>query len=88
LFPSGSEKYMEETIFSCRTISSAVPTLQLDKDRGTVVLTISIDEGPQFTFGRLILAGQGTRAGEADTLRGAWRPSQGDDTTRHSCVGG
>ena len=47
---------------------TAVPTLQLDKDRGTVVLTISIDEGDQFTFGQLSLAGQETRAGEADFL--------------------
>src|ERR1700678_4117741 len=28
---------------------TAVPSLQLDKDRGTVVLTISIDDGIQFT---------------------------------------
>jgi hypothetical protein len=51
---------------------TAVPTVQLDKDRGTVVLTVSIDEGSQFTFGRLILAGREARAGEADALRNAW----------------
>jgi outer membrane protein insertion porin family len=51
---------------------TAVPTFQLDRDRGTVVLTISIDEGVQFAFGRLILAGQETCAGEADALRNAW----------------
>jgi outer membrane protein insertion porin family len=56
---------------------TAVPTLQLDKDRGTVVLTISIDEGDQFTFGQLFLAGQETRAGEADALRNAWAALSG-----------
>jgi outer membrane protein assembly factor BamA len=56
---------------------TAVPTLQLDKNRGTVVLTISIDEGDQFTFGRLFLAGQETRAGQADTLRNAWAALSG-----------
>ena len=56
---------------------TAVPMLQLDKDRGTVVLTVSIDEGSQFTFGRLILAGRETRAGEADALRNAWTALSG-----------
>ena len=56
---------------------TAVPTLQLDRDRGTVVLTISIDEGDQFTFGRLFLAGQETRAGEADALHNAWAALSG-----------
>jgi hypothetical protein len=51
---------------------SAVPLLQFDKDQGSVVLKVSIDEGTQFTFGRLILAGRETRAGEADALRSAW----------------
>jgi outer membrane protein assembly factor BamA len=56
---------------------TAVPTLQLDKDRGTVVLTISLDDGIQFTFGQLSLAGQEKRAGEADALRNAWAPLSG-----------
>ena len=56
---------------------AAVPTLQLDKDRGTVVLTISLDDGIQFTFGHLSLAGQEQRAGEADALRNAWAPLSG-----------
>jgi outer membrane protein insertion porin family len=56
---------------------TAVPGLQLDKDRRTVVLTIIIDEGDQFTFGRLILAGQETRTGEADALRNAWAALSG-----------
>jgi outer membrane protein assembly factor BamA len=56
---------------------TAVPGLQLDKDRGTVVLTISIEEGSQFTFGRLFLAGQETRAGEADALRNGWAALSG-----------
>jgi outer membrane translocation and assembly module TamA len=56
---------------------TAVPQLQLDRDRGTIVLTISIDDGPQFTFGRLLLAGQETRAGEADALRNGWAALSG-----------
>jgi hypothetical protein len=56
---------------------TAVPGLQLDKDRGAIILTISIDEGSQFTFGRLFLAGQETRAGEADALRNAWAALSG-----------
>ena len=56
---------------------TAVPVLQLNKDRGTVVLTLSIDEGSQFSFGRLFLAGQETRAGEADDLRNAWAALSG-----------
>ncbi len=56
---------------------TAVPTLQLDKDRGTVVLTISMDDGNQFTFGQLFLAGQETRAGEADALHNAWAAMSG-----------
>jgi outer membrane protein assembly factor BamA len=51
---------------------TAVPTLQVNKDRGAVVLTISMDDGEQFTFGKLFLEGQQTRAGEADALRNAW----------------
>ena len=56
---------------------TAVPTPQLDKDRGTVVLTISMDDGYQFTFGRLSLAGQETRPGEADALHNAWATLSG-----------
>ncbi len=56
---------------------TAVPMLQLDKDRGTVVLTISLDDGIQFTFGQLFLAGQQKRAGEGDALRNAWAPLSG-----------
>jgi len=56
---------------------TAVPTLKLDKDRGTVVLTISIDEGQQFTFGKLFFEGQEPWAGEADALRKAWAALSG-----------
>jgi hypothetical protein len=56
---------------------TAVPQLQLNRERGTIVLTISIDDGLQFTFGRLILAGQETRAGEADALRNGWAALSG-----------
>jgi outer membrane protein assembly factor BamA len=56
---------------------TAVPTLQIDRDRGTVVLTVSIDDGAQFTFGRLFLTGQETRKGEADALHKAWAALSG-----------
>jgi outer membrane protein assembly factor BamA len=56
---------------------SAVPNVQVEQDRDTVVLKISIDEGPQFNFGRLFLVGQETRAGEADALRKAWTALSG-----------
>jgi Surface antigen variable number repeat len=56
---------------------TAVPLFQVDQDRRTVVLTVSIDEGSQFTFGRLILAGQEPRTGEADALRNAWAALSG-----------
>jgi outer membrane protein assembly factor BamA len=51
---------------------TAVPTLQVNQVRGTVGLTVSIQEGAQFHFGQLFLVGRETRAGEADALRKAW----------------
>jgi outer membrane protein assembly factor BamA len=56
---------------------TAVPTLQSDRDRGTVILTVSINDGAQFTFGRLFLTGQETRKGEADALHNAWAALSG-----------
>jgi outer membrane protein assembly factor BamA len=56
---------------------TAVPTLRVEQDRGTVVLKIGVDEGQQFTFGKLFLEGQETRAGEADALRNAWAALSG-----------
>jgi outer membrane protein assembly factor BamA len=56
---------------------TAVPTLQIDRHRETVVLTVSIDDGAQFTFGQLFLTGQETRKGEADALHKAWAALSG-----------
>jgi outer membrane protein assembly factor BamA len=56
---------------------AVVPTVQIEQDRGTVVLNLSIDEGSQFTFGRLFFDGQEPRAGEADALRNAWAALSG-----------
>jgi outer membrane protein assembly factor BamA len=57
---------------------TAVPTLQVEQGQGTtVLLTVSIDEGAQFTFGRLVLEGQETRQGEADAMRNAWAALSG-----------
>jgi hypothetical protein len=38
---------------------------------------VSIDDGAQFTFGRLFLTGQETRKGEADALHKAWAALSG-----------
>jgi hypothetical protein len=56
---------------------TAVPMLQLDRAHGTVALTISIDEGPQFSFGRLFFEGQESRAGDAAALQNAWMALSG-----------
>jgi outer membrane protein assembly factor BamA len=56
---------------------TAVPTFQIDRHRETVVLTVSIDDGAQFTFGQLFLTGQETRKGEADALHKAWAALSG-----------
>ena len=56
---------------------TVVPQLQIDRDRGTVELMISIDDGDQFTFGQLWFAGQETRAGEAAGLRNSWASLSG-----------
>ena len=40
-------------------------------------MTIDIDEGQQFTFGKLFLEGQEPWAGEADALRKAWAALSG-----------
>jgi hypothetical protein len=51
---------------------TAVPTPRVEQDKDAVIVTIRIDEGSQFTFGKLFLTGQEARAGEADALRKAW----------------
>jgi beta-lactamase regulating signal transducer with metallopeptidase domain len=56
---------------------TAVPELQFEEDRSTIVLGINIDEGPEFNFGRLFLEGKETRAGEANALLSAWTPLSG-----------
>jgi outer membrane protein assembly factor BamA len=56
---------------------AAVPTLQVEEDRNTVVLTLSIDEGVPFNFGQLFLAGDEKWAGETNALRRAWASLSG-----------
>jgi hypothetical protein len=56
---------------------TAVPTLQFEEDRSTVVLRLNIDEGDVFNFGRLFFEGKETRAGEANALLSAWAPLSG-----------
>jgi outer membrane protein assembly factor BamA len=58
-------------------VFTAVPTLQFEEDRRAVVLTVSIGEGPQFTFGRLFTGGEEARAGEANDQQNAWAALSG-----------
>jgi outer membrane protein assembly factor BamA len=56
---------------------TAVPMLQFEEGRSAIVMTLSIDEGDVFNFGRLFLEGKETRAGEANALLNAWTPLSG-----------
>ena len=56
---------------------TAVPTVQFEEDRSAVVLRVDIDEGAVFNFGRLLLEGKETRAGEDNALLRAWTPLSG-----------
>ena len=49
-----------------------VPTPQIDESRHTVALTIDVDQGKQFYFGRLLLDGVEPKAGTAQSLQAAW----------------
>jgi hypothetical protein len=56
---------------------TAVPTLRIAEDGGTVELTLNIEEGERFYFGRLSFAGKETRAGEEKALLSAWTALSG-----------
>jgi beta-lactamase regulating signal transducer with metallopeptidase domain len=56
---------------------TAVPELEYDEDRRTVVVKVNVDEGDVFNFGRLFFEGKERRAGEADALLRAWTPLSG-----------
>jgi outer membrane protein assembly factor BamA len=55
----------------------AVPTLQYNEAQHTVALTIDIDEGKQYVFGRLLIDGIEPHPGAAQALETAWKPLEG-----------
>lgn len=57
----------------------AIPKLQYDDAQHTVTLTIDIDEGKQYVFGRLLLDGVEPHPGMAQALETAWKPLEGGD---------
>jgi outer membrane protein assembly factor BamA len=54
-----------------------VPNTDADDEAATISLKIDVDEGPQFHFVRLSLAGEEPQAGTAAKLMGAWIPNEG-----------
>lgn len=56
----------------------AVPKLQYDEAHHTVTLTIDIDEGAQYLFGRLLLDGVEPHSGMTQALETAWKPLEGE----------
>lgn len=50
----------------------AIPEPQIDESRHTVGLTITVDQGKQFYFGRVLMEGAEPKAGAAQSLRDAW----------------
>jgi outer membrane translocation and assembly module TamA len=55
----------------------AIPKLQYDEAHHTVALTIDIDEGAQYFFGRLLLDGVEPHPGMTQALEAAWKPLEG-----------
>jgi outer membrane protein assembly factor BamA len=52
----------------------AIPKLQYDEAQHTVTLTIDIQEGKQYLFGRLLLDGVEPHPGMIEALETAWKP--------------
>jgi outer membrane translocation and assembly module TamA len=50
----------------------AIPEPQIDESRHTVALTITVDQGKQFYFGRVLAEGAEPKAGAAQSLKDAW----------------
>ncbi|MGA9669155.1 MAG: POTRA domain-containing protein [Terracidiphilus sp.] len=55
----------------------AIPTSTIDEKRHVVDLTIDIDEGKAYVFGRLILDGIEPHAGDGNALVSSWATLQG-----------
>jgi outer membrane protein assembly factor BamA len=54
-----------------------VPNTDPDKDHAVVTLQIDCDEGKQFHYGKLSLAGRELRPGDGEKILAAWKPSEG-----------
>jgi hypothetical protein len=54
----------------------AIPKPEIDETHHTIGLTIVVDKGRPYYFGRLILDGVEPHAGDANTLLGAWSSLQ------------
>jgi hemolysin activation/secretion protein len=54
-----------------------VPNTDVDDSAGTIAVSIDLDEGQQFHFGRLVLDGEEPQAGMAAKLIDVWRPYEG-----------
>lgn len=54
----------------------AIPKPEIDETHHTIGLTIVVDKGRPYYFGRLILDGVGPHAGDANNLLGAWSSLQ------------
>jgi len=76
-FREGLERLRQLYETDGRLNFTAVPELEYEEDRRTVVFRVNIDEGNVFNFGRLFFEGKERRAGEADALLRAWTPLSG-----------
>ena len=54
-----------------------VPNTETDEDRAVVTLKIDCDEGEQFHFGRLAVAGRELHPGDSNKILAAWKQSEG-----------
>jgi outer membrane protein assembly factor BamA len=54
-----------------------VPNTEADEDRAAVTLKIDCDEGKQFHFGRLAVAGRELHPGDGERILAAWKTPEG-----------
>ncbi len=54
-----------------------VPNTQPDDGGGTILLSMDMDEGKQFYFGKLVVTGQELHPGDAEKMVTAWGPYEG-----------
>jgi outer membrane protein assembly factor BamA len=54
-----------------------VPNTEPDEDHGAVTLKIDCDEGEQFHFGKLAVAGRELHPGDGERILAAWKPPEG-----------